>query len=112
MDPQAKSGNKLVDDFITYYSFHKKLSYEQQSLNNHGWLVVELRSEARKIVDKRMTDRKKQIVMLLHSGKNQSETANHLGIQRQAISKMLNTIPDEYRLDVILKTKKIITTSI
>lgn len=61
--------------------------------------MAELRNLARRIVDKRLTDRKKAIIMMIASGQNQSQVAEALGIERQAVFKALATIPDDFRLD-------------
>lgn len=97
----AKSGNDLVDGFIRRFATHKCLTYEQQPPDKHDSLETRLRWEARMLVDQRMTDRKKEIVMLLLSGLNQSEAAKQLGLERQAISKALQSIPIDYRLDLL-----------
>ena len=99
----AKSGNALIDQFIWRLSMLLRLTYEQQDFDQDDILESNLRLEARKLVDKCITDRKKEIVALLASGINQSEVARHLGIKRQAVSKALQSIPNEYRLDILCK---------
>lgn len=58
-----------------------------------------IRNLARKLVNYRISDRKKQILMLLATGFKQAEIARRLKVSRQAVSKALATIPDEFRLD-------------
>ncbi len=59
---------------------------------------AELRNQARLMVDSRLSDRKKQMLMLQWSGLNQSEIARRLGIERQAVSKALASIPAMFQL--------------
>ncbi len=95
----AKSGNPAVDEYIRLLSVHRSLTYEQQPPDRLDTLETRLRWEARMLVDRRISDRKKEIIALLSSGMNQSEVARQLGIERQAISKALHSVPQEYRLD-------------
>ena len=100
--PGAKSGNALVDDFILRLSVHRRLTYEQQSTDTSDSLETRLRWEACKLVDRRIADRKKEIISLLSLGLNQSQVAEQLGLKsRQAISKALLSIPHDYRLDLV-----------
>lgn len=59
----------------------------------------ELRDLARSMVDWKLTDQKKKILILIESGNNQSQTAQKLEIGRQAVSKALRTIPAVFRLN-------------
>ena len=59
----------------------------------------ELRQQAREIVDKKFSDRKKQIVMLIASGYKQADIARRLGISRQAVSKTIAKIPNEFKIN-------------
>ncbi|MGC8731800.1 MAG: hypothetical protein ACP5RC_06035 [Halothiobacillaceae bacterium] len=95
----AKSGNTAVDEYIRLLSVHRCLTYEQQPPDRLDTLETRLRWEARMLVDRRISDRKKEIIALLSSGMNQSEVARQLGIERQAISKALHSVPQEYRVD-------------
>ncbi|HGP0242041.1 TPA: LuxR family transcriptional regulator [Pseudomonas aeruginosa] len=52
-----------------------------------------LREQARLMIDARLTDVKKQMLILRASGLNQSEIARRMGISRQAVSKALGSIP-------------------
>jgi DNA-directed RNA polymerase specialized sigma subunit len=99
----AKSGNSLVDEFIRRLSVHRCLTYEQLPFDKLDTLETRLRWEARMLVDRRISDRKKEIIVLLSSGMNQSEVARRLEIERQAVSKALQSIPADYRLDVLTK---------
>ena len=58
----------------------------------------ELRQQARKMVDRKLTDRKKQIIMLIASGYKQADIARRLGISRQAVSKAIAKIPNEFKI--------------
>ncbi len=55
---------------------------------------------ARQLVDKKINDRKKHIIMLLATGKKQVDIAAELGITKQAVSKLLKSIPRMYRFDL------------
>lgn len=100
------SSNDIANEFIKYYLTHKKLTDIELWLDDHNRLDTELRTEARKLVDNRITDRKKNIVMHLLSGMNQTKIAEKLGINKQAVSKNIQSIPDEYRLDILEKARK------
>ena len=88
--PQAASGDLLVDR----YFYHLMLSQTVQSADKG-----ELRNQARLMVDSKLSDRKKQILVLKHLGFNQSKMAEKLGVKRQAISKALASIPDNFHLN-------------
>ncbi|QPL36711.1 helix-turn-helix domain-containing protein [Thalassospira sp. B30-1] len=81
--PQAASGDPLVDR----YFYHLMLSQTVQSADKG-----ELRNQARLMVDLKLSDRKKQILILQRDGLNQSEIARRLGIERQAVSKALKSL--------------------
>ncbi|AUG52224.1 hypothetical protein CSC3H3_05420 [Thalassospira marina] len=49
------------------------------------------------MVDDRLTDHMKQVLVLKHEELNQSEIAGLLGMTRQAVSKILKTIPERSR---------------
>ena len=55
---------------------------------------AELRNLARLMVDMKLTDRRKQILVLKKLGFNQSDIARRLEIERQAVSKALRSVPD------------------
>ncbi len=56
-----------------------------------------LREQARFMIDARLTDAKKQMLILRASGLNQSEIARRMGISRQAVSKALGSIPSSFQ---------------
>lgn len=81
---QVKSGDQLVDSYFFHYGAGQTLQPADKA---------ELRNQARLMVDSKLSDRKKQMLMLQWSGLNQSEIARKLGIERQAVSKALASIP-------------------
>lgn len=87
--PQVTSGDQLVDSYIYHYVAGQTLQPADK---------VELRNQARLMVDSKLSDRKKQMLMLQWSGFNQSEIARKLGIERQAVSKALASIHPMFRL--------------
>jgi hypothetical protein len=87
--PQAKSGDELVDSYILHYILGQTLQPGDEA---------ELRNLARLMVDSKLSDRKKQILMLQRFDFNQSATARRLGIERQAVSKAIASIPEIFRL--------------
>ncbi|QBR40226.1 LuxR family transcriptional regulator [Kerstersia gyiorum] len=87
--PQAASGDPLVDS----YFYHYMLAQTVQPADK-----AELRNQARLMADSKLSDRKKQMLVLQHSGFNQSEIARRLGIGRQAVSKALALIPNAFHL--------------
>ncbi len=86
---QMKSGDQLVDSYFFHYVTGQTLQPADKA---------ELRNQARLMVDSKLSDRKKQMLMLQWSGLNQSEIARKLGIERQAVSKALASIPAMYHL--------------
>ncbi|MGU1523742.1 LuxR family transcriptional regulator [Pseudomonas aeruginosa] len=88
-EPKAKSGDELVDAYIFRYMLSQTLHLADEA---------ELRNLARLMVDVKLTDRRKQILVLQKFGFNQSEIARRLEIERQAVSKALRSIPDCFRL--------------
>ena len=87
--PQAASGDPLVDR----YFYHLMLSQTVQPADKG-----ELRNQARLMVDSKLSDRKKQILILQWDGLNQSEIARKLGIERQAVSKALKSLASTPRI--------------
>ncbi|WP_261539944.1 hypothetical protein [Burkholderia multivorans] len=91
----AASGDPLVDD----YFFHYMLGQTLQPADIAG-----LRNLARLMVDSKLSDTKKRILMLQHSGLNQSEIAEQLlgkgqrPLTRQAVSKAIASIPKSFNL--------------
>lgn len=87
--PQAASGDPLVDR----YFYHYMLGQTVQPADKGA-----LRNQARLMVDSKLSDRKKQILILQWSGLNQSEIARKLGIERQAVSKALKSLASTPRM--------------
>ena len=87
---RAASGDRAVDRYIQGHVAQKTLQFID---------TAELRNQARKMADKRLTDRKKAIIMMIATGQNQSQVARALGISRQAVSKALAAIPEDFSLD-------------
>lgn len=87
--PQAASGDPLVDSYFYHYMLAQTIQPADKA---------ELRNQARLMADSKLSDRKKQMLVLQHSGFNQSEIARRLGIGRQAVSKALALIPDAFHL--------------
>jgi DNA-binding CsgD family transcriptional regulator len=87
--PQAKSGDELVDSYIHHYILGHTIQPADEA---------KLRNLARLMADTKLSDRKKQILMLQRFDFNQSEIARRLGIERQAVSKAIASIPEIFRL--------------
>lgn len=91
----AASGDPLVDE----YFFHYMLGQTIQPAD-----IAELRDLARLMVDSKLSDTKKRILMLQHLGLNQSEIAEQLvgngqrPLTRQAVSKAIASIPKSFHL--------------
>ena len=84
----AMWGDDLVDRYIHHYvSAHDLVVADEAAVREH----------ARRIVEAKLSDRKKQIVILKRYGANQSDIARQLGIHRQVVSKELAAIPVEFR---------------
>ena len=94
---QVKSGDQLVDSKYN----HKVAGQTIQPADK-----AELRNQARLMVDSKLSDRKKQMLMLQWSGLNQSEIARKLGIERQAVSKALAAIPAMFRLSTKPRSRR------
>ncbi len=87
--PQAASGDPLVDRYFHQYLLAQTLQPADKA---------ELRNQARLMVDAKLSDRKKQILILQWDGLNQSEIARKLGIERQAVSKALKSLASAPRV--------------
>lgn len=85
---RAQSGDPLVDRYIFHFVGKHYLRPADE---------MELRHHARRMADAKLSDRKKQMVILQRDGVSQSEIARRLGIERQAVSKALATIPSDFR---------------
>ena len=94
---QVKSGDQLVDSYFFHYVAGQTLQPADKA---------ELRNQARLMVDSKLSDRKKQMLMLQWSGLNQSEIARRLGIERQAVSKALAAIPAMFRLSTKPRSRR------
>lgn len=94
---QVKSGDQLVDSYFFHYVAGQTLQPGDKA---------ELRNQARLMVDSKLSDRKKQMLMLQRSGLNQSEIARKLGIERQAVSKALAAIPAMFRLSTKPRSRR------
>ena len=94
---QVKSGDQLVDSYFFHYVAGQTLQPADKA---------ELRNQARLMVDSKLSDRKKQMLMLQWSGLNQSEIARKLGIERQAVSKALAAIPAMFRLSTKPRSRR------
>ncbi|TRX76396.1 LuxR family transcriptional regulator [Pseudomonas mangiferae] len=87
--PQAASGCPLVDDYFHIYMLSQTIQPADQAA---------LRNQARFMVGSKLSDRKKQMLVLQHYGLSQSAIGRRLGIGRQAISKALASIPEALHL--------------
>lgn len=87
--PQAASGDPLVDSYFHHYMLGQTIQPADKA---------ELRNQARLMADSKLSDRKKQMLVLQHSGFNQSEIGRRLSIGRQAVSKALASIPEIFHL--------------
>ena len=94
---QVKSGDQLVDSYFFHYVAGQTLQPADKA---------ELRNHARLMVDSKLSDRKKQMLMLQWDGLNQSEIARKLGIERQAVSKALAAIPAIFRLSTKPRSRR------
>ena len=94
---QVKSGDQQVDSYFFHYVAGQTLQPADKA---------ELRNQARLMVDSKLSDRKKQMLMLQWSGLNQSEIARKLGIERQAVSKALAAIPAIFRLSTKPRSRR------
>jgi|GEM_PF-781585 hypothetical protein len=97
-EPHAKSGDPDVDQF-----YLQLISQNETYLNDESVL----RNEARRLVDNRIDDTKKRIIMLHKNGLTLIEIANLVGMKsRQAVGKALaSKIPVEYRFDCAVTPK-------
>jgi len=93
--PHAESRSELCDEFFFRLVRTTRLGVDYGA-EDYG---ARAQAQARELVDRKISDRKKEIVALLASGYSQSSAAEQLGITRQAVSKALKSIPDNYRLD-------------
>ncbi len=93
--PNALSGDELIDK----YFFQLMLRLTLQPADE-----AELRNLARRMVDSKLSDTKKKMLVLQKSGSNQSEIGQRIlnseqqPMTRQAVSKALATVRKEFRL--------------
>ncbi len=91
--PVADSGNVMVDHYV--HSLVVSNAYQPSDRQV-------LRDLARCMVDERLTDQKKEIVVLLSMGFTQSDISKELGITRQTAHKLvasLKSVSSVFRLD-------------
>jgi DNA-binding CsgD family transcriptional regulator len=89
--PRARSGDPMVDAYIfEYVAFQTLLQPADKR---------ELRNLARLMVDWKLSDRKKKMLIMLKDGHNHSQIAQELKIERQAVFKALKSIPKKFCLD-------------
>lgn len=93
--PWARSGNQMVDEFF--------LTLVRLRLPEAIFTDPTIRNEARFLVDEKMSNTKKELVMHLAHGLTQTEAAKQLGISRQAVFKALRSIHVDFRFDLQLK---------
>ena len=92
---RAQSGNPLVDQYFFSYILKNTLHPTDES---------ELRNIARRMVDSKLSDNKKKILVLQKSGLNQTEIANRLQggtqklLSRQTVSRLLASVRKEFKL--------------
>ena len=90
-EARAQSGDPDLDHFYLRIIAAKATFGDEESA---------LKNEARKLIDKRIDDTKKRIIMLTAKGKTQDEISSLVGMNsRQAVSKALASVPSEYRFD-------------
>lgn len=93
-DSRAQSGNPEIDLF--YVRLQAREAFFLTDVSN-------LRKEARRLVDTRIDDTKKRIIMLRAEGLTLNTIANLLDMKsRQAVSKALASVPMLYRFDLNL----------
>jgi DNA-binding CsgD family transcriptional regulator len=90
--PRSTSGNALIDRFTWHCIALERLYPDEKAA---------LRDLAAEITEAHITDAKKEIVMLVADGMNQSEVARQLGVSRNAVSKALKSIPPRFRFDLL-----------
>ena len=92
---RAQSGDTLVDQYFFSYILKNTLHPTDDS---------ELRNIARRMVDSKLSDNKKKILVLQKAGLNQTEIANRLQgstqkpLSRQTVSRLLSSIRKEFKL--------------
>jgi hypothetical protein len=93
--PRAKSGEKLIDSYFYHFLLGQTLQPADKA---------ELRNLARRMVDSKLSDNKKKMLILQKNGFTQSDIAQKLlnnaqqPMTRQAISKALASVRKEFLL--------------
>ncbi|CDG21138.1 putative transcriptional regulator LuxR family [Xenorhabdus poinarii G6] len=91
----AKSGDKLIDEYFYHYMFDSSLDPTN---------VAELRDLARRMVDSRLTDNKKRMLVLRRQGLSNQQVGIKLGeitnkpSSNQAVSKAILSVREEFHL--------------
>lgn len=91
----AKSGDRLVDEYFYYYMLDSSLDPTH---------VPELRNLARKMVDSRLTDNKKRMLVLRKQNMSNKQIGILLGeitgkpLSNQAVSKAISSLREEFLL--------------
>lgn len=88
---RADSGNRAVDQFIYAIITRDALYLDEEGV---------LRDIAHLLTQKNVSDRKKEIISLLASGKKDTEVALMLEMSSQALSKALKSVPQRFRFDL------------
>lgn len=86
----AQTGDSAVDRFFLNIVATDGIYPDEEGL---------LRNIANNLVEKKMSDRKKQIVSLIASGMKPAEVARQIDISRQAVGKALHSVPKIFRFD-------------
>lgn len=100
----AKSGDRLIDEY--FYDYMQDSSLDPTN-------VPELRNLARKMVDSRLTDNKKRMLVLRKQNPSNEKIGILLGeitgkpLSNQAVSKALRTIREEFQLPTSKTNEKI-----
>ncbi|HDU8445764.1 TPA: LuxR family transcriptional regulator [Proteus mirabilis] len=91
----AKSGDPLIDEYFYHYMFDSPLDPTN---------VAELRDLARRMVDSRLTDHKKRMLVLRKQGLSNQQIGIKLGeitnksLSNQAVSKAILSVREEFHL--------------
>lgn len=91
--PNSGSGNEIVDRYFFCLVRQNVNVLPDQS---------EIRNLARSMVDERLTDKKKEIILLLRAGLSQADAGRVLGVKRQTVHKLvasLSGLSPVFRLD-------------
>ena len=84
----ANTGDPLVDQYI--YQYVRRFGFRPGD-------KAEIRNHARWIVDAKLSDHKKRVLVLQQRGLNQSKIATILNVSRQSVSKSLASVPEKLR---------------